>query len=173
MWHPSYWCCGASLILAACTRQQETLRNNSCLVYTTPSGSNSYGIMKKDIVCESGTTCQAFAVVVPLIPAGVTLCSDTVTNAQLDSHLVTLHSPRQVYRFSMTLLRYTLTACMQELFRPKLYVLCGDYNRKECQRHHFSIHCMVHICNIATVQLPPFNWVVNKCCTCLQCACCM
>lgn len=69
-------------ILAACTRQ-ETLRNNSYLVYTTPSGSNSYGIMKKVVVCESGTTCQAFAVVVPLIPAGVTLCSDTLTNAQL------------------------------------------------------------------------------------------
>jgi len=80
-------------ILAACTRQQETLRNNSCLVYTTPSSSNGYGIMEKNLVCESGTTCQAFPVVVPLIPAGVTLCSDTVTNAQLDSHLVALHLP--------------------------------------------------------------------------------
>jgi len=105
-------------ILAACTRQQETLRNNSCLVYTTPSSSNGYGIMEKNLVCESGTTCQAFPVVVPLIPAGVTLCSDTVTNAQLDSRLVTLHSPQQVYRLSMTLFRH---ACMQERFRPNLY----------------------------------------------------
>jgi len=85
--------------------------------------------MKKVVVCESGTTCQAFAVVVPLISAGVTLCSDTVTNAQLDSHLVTLRPPRQVYRFSMTFFAL-YPNCMYAGTILSQPVLCGDYNKE-------------------------------------------
>ena len=49
-----------------------------------------YGLLQDVIVLE----CAAFAVVVPQRAAFINLCDDAITNADIDSHIVTCSIPR-------------------------------------------------------------------------------
>ena len=75
-------------------RDQSVLRDNSGLVYCISDGSNNcYGKLLKVIVFE-GSDCGVFAAIVSLHPSGGIICSDSVTGARVDDHIVSLNWPR-------------------------------------------------------------------------------
>ncbi len=71
---------------------KQTLRNNSCLKYQGSSGQDCFGLLRHVLVHEQ----EAFVVIVSLKPTGMKLCSDDITHAQIDCHLVACFSPRYI-----------------------------------------------------------------------------
>ena len=74
-------------------------RNNSCIVYRTDEGPANYGILKKlfflnDSSVPLSPSPQCYALVQCLSPAPMVLCHDPITQAQLNSHIISFHPPR-------------------------------------------------------------------------------
>lgn len=67
--------------------RQTGLRDNSCFVHF--DGRRQCALLKKVVVLDG----KEFAVAVPLSKATRQLCSDSVTNAKLNSHLCTFNPP--------------------------------------------------------------------------------
>ena len=94
------------------TDRKQTQRNNSCILYKGRNGSNCHGLLQN--ILHESITSQTFAVVVPLKPAGLKLCSDDTTNVDIDSHIVVNSFPRcvafdcMVYCFAIIMTIYFL-----------------------------------------------------------------
>lgn len=85
------------------------LRDNSGVMYTDSTGSMCYGQLQNIILLESDQEVKACAVVLQFPPAQQGLCKDSVTNARLNDHLVTLHTPRYIcLQFLLTINYYLL-----------------------------------------------------------------
>ena len=74
-------------------------RNNSCIVYRTDEGPANYGILKNlfflnDSSVPLSPSPQCYALVQCLSPAPMVLCHDPITQAQLNSHIISFHPPR-------------------------------------------------------------------------------
>ena len=76
----------------AARASRQTLRDNSCFIYSTTSSSRcEYALLKKVVVFDSG---EAFAIASSMSRASRQLCKDAVTGANLDAHLVALNPQR-------------------------------------------------------------------------------
>lgn len=75
----------------AAKSSRQTLRDDSCFMYICDKGTNQFGLLKKVVVCDDGAM---FAVAMSLTCSGRKLCTDRVTNAQLDSHVIIFNPPR-------------------------------------------------------------------------------
>ena len=72
---------------------RSTLRDNSGLVYTNLHGSFCYGKLVR-ILLSPNHDGDGYAVITPLHPCDDGICHDSVTNAKIDDHIVSLHSSR-------------------------------------------------------------------------------
>jgi hypothetical protein len=76
-----------------CRSAKSTLRDNTGLVYSDSNGHKSYGHLLNIILFEQSDYDGEFVTVIPLCQCGVTICTDSTTNAQVDDHIVCLLSP--------------------------------------------------------------------------------
>lgn len=71
---------------------RKTLRNNAGIIYVDRGGHGTlqYGLLTRVLLKGS----RAYAVVSHLTPAGIKLCTDSITHANLDHRLTALQPPR-------------------------------------------------------------------------------
>ena len=88
--------------ITAKPRSRSRIRDNSGVMYKDRTGSICYGQLENIFLFESNQDVQVFAKILYLPPARVQegLCTDSVTDARLNDHIVTLNTPRYTKKFS-------------------------------------------------------------------------
>ncbi len=72
------------------TTRKCTRRNNLCISYLGRSGTDQYGLLQHIVLIQD----TPVAVVVLLNSAAVRLCTDDITHADIDSHIIACSLPR-------------------------------------------------------------------------------
>lgn len=84
-----------TVVAQSCCRA--TKRNNSCVIFSK-DGVTLFGLLKKLIYLTSSASMlqQCYALIQELKQADFLLCHDSITEAQLNSHVIAFHPPRFV-----------------------------------------------------------------------------
>ena len=89
-------CLPTNTVVVARSQSRTTKRDNSCLLYTDKELQHCWGLLEKIFAFSNSEVLGCYCLISILSPVCCQLCTDDVTHAELQDHLVACQPPRLV-----------------------------------------------------------------------------